>query len=695
MHVIVPVLLTVALFAITMHLFILPVLERQMMDRKRETIRELTNSVISMLDSYEEQVRRGERTREDAMRAAAARIAKMRYGPENKDYFWINDMRPYMVVHPYRPDLNGKDISHYKDPNGKRLFVEFVRVVQAYGSGYVDYMWQWKDDPARIVPKISYVRGFKPWGWIVGTGIYVQDVQAEIGRIRRMLVNAYLGVLAVMAALSSVVIRNSLVIENRRARAERKLRDSTKLYSTLVENVNDMVFLLDARGNAVFANSYACSHYGMEQDKIQGIPLCFFFCGISMDQVDRAVDTVRRTRIEFSLDCQCEDTFYLLSIVPLVDNAGIIEGMICLARDITQRKIEQLRIEEMRRRYQTLFETAGDGILVLKDDRFVDCNKRALELFRCAKQDLIANAPYGFSPEQQPDGSDSKIKATEKIQAALAGEPQFFEWTHRSADGALFDAEVSLIKFTDEGQDYLQAIVRDITGRKQARVALEQSEIQLRALSRQLIRAQEDERKRLSRELHDELGQKLAGLKLEIATLKRKPEMLDRFLDNADELLGSVNADLRRIYNALRPVTIDKLGLPRSLEALVKTRFEDSHFTVETDIDETLKDLIPEDMAMSIYRICQEIFTNAIKHSDAHRITVTLKKHDNAIILETADDGKGFDPGGKRESAGFGLLGMKERARQHGGDLRLESSPGNGVRICAWFPLPSRLTEVS
>ncbi len=695
MSVILPVVLTVALFAITVHAVILPALERQMMDRKREMIKELTNSVISMLDSYEEQVRRGERTREDAMRAAADRIANMRYGPENKDYFWINDMRPHMVAHPYRPDLNGTDISDFKDPGGKRLFVEFVRVVNAQGSGYVDYMWQWKDDSTRIVPKISYVRGFKPWGWIVGTGIYVQDVQAEIGRIRRMLVNTYLGVLAVMVALSSVVIRNSVVIERKRARAERSLRASTKLYSTLVENVNDMVFLLDDRGNAVFANSYACSHYGMEQDKIQGIPLCFFFCGASMDQVDRAVDTVRRTRIEFSLDCRCEDTFYFLSIVPLVDNTENIEGMICVARDITQRKIEQLRIEEMQRRYQTLFDTAGDGILVLKGDTILDCNKRILEQFHCTREELLANPLYEFSPDKQPDGSDSKVNALDKIQAALRGNPQFFEWVHQRADGTRFDAEVSLNKFTIKGEDYLQAIVRDVTERKQARVALEHREIQLRALSAQLVKAQEDERKRLSRELHDELGQKLAGLKLEIATLKRKPEMLDRFLENADDLLGSVNTDLRRIYNALRPVTIDKLGLPRSLSALVKMRFEDSSFTVEADIDENLKDLIPEDMAMSIYRICQEIFTNAIKHSDAHRITVALKKLDDAIILETADDGKGFAPGGKRESAGFGLLGMKERARQHGGDMRVESSPGNGVRICARFPLPSRTAEDS
>ena len=109
----------------------------------------------------------------------------MRYGPESKDYFWINDMQPRLIMHPYRTDLEGKDIAGFTDPSGKHLFVEVVRTVKNSGAGYVDYQWQWKDDPDRIVPKISYVKGFDPWGWIIGTGIYVEDVHTEIAAITR------------------------------------------------------------------------------------------------------------------------------------------------------------------------------------------------------------------------------------------------------------------------------------------------------------------------------------------------------------------------------------------------------------------------------------------------------------------------------------------------------------------------------
>ena len=86
-------------------------------------------------------------------------------------------------MHPYRKDLNNADLSNYKDPTGKKLFVEFIKVVESNGEDYVDYMWQWKDDSTKIVPKLSFVKGFKKWGWVVGTGIYIEDVNDEISSL--------------------------------------------------------------------------------------------------------------------------------------------------------------------------------------------------------------------------------------------------------------------------------------------------------------------------------------------------------------------------------------------------------------------------------------------------------------------------------------------------------------------------------
>jgi methyl-accepting chemotaxis protein len=109
----------------------------------------------------------------------ASLIKGLRYGPESQDYFWINDTHPRMVMHPYKPELEGKDLSQNADPNGKKLFVEFVKVCQAQGEGFVDYYWP-KYGADKPQPKLSFVKLFKEWGWIIGTGLYVDDIDAVV-----------------------------------------------------------------------------------------------------------------------------------------------------------------------------------------------------------------------------------------------------------------------------------------------------------------------------------------------------------------------------------------------------------------------------------------------------------------------------------------------------------------------------------
>ncbi len=110
-------------------------------------------------------------------------VKALRFGPENKDYFWINDLHPRMVMHPYRPELDGQDLTENKDPNGKRLFVEFARVGKESGEGFVDYLWP-KYGADKPQPKLSFVKLFKEWGWVVGTGLYIDDIDAQVNARR-------------------------------------------------------------------------------------------------------------------------------------------------------------------------------------------------------------------------------------------------------------------------------------------------------------------------------------------------------------------------------------------------------------------------------------------------------------------------------------------------------------------------------
>ena len=113
-------------------------------------------------------------------------IGTIRYGTGNKDYFWINDMHPTMIMHPFKPELDGKDLSDSKDPNGKKLFVEFVEVCKDKGEGFVDYYWP-KYGADKPQPKLSFVKLFKEWGWIIGTGIYIDDIDAIVNARKAML----------------------------------------------------------------------------------------------------------------------------------------------------------------------------------------------------------------------------------------------------------------------------------------------------------------------------------------------------------------------------------------------------------------------------------------------------------------------------------------------------------------------------
>ena len=140
----------------------------------------------------------------DAQKRALTRIAALRYG--NNDYFWVNDMQPRMVMHPIKPEMNGNDLSTYKDPNGKALFVDFVDAVRKGGAGFVPYEWP-KPGFDRPQPKLSYVVGFAPWGWVIGTGVYIDDLSAQTwASTQRTLLAAGL-VLMVTLVVSVLVAR--------------------------------------------------------------------------------------------------------------------------------------------------------------------------------------------------------------------------------------------------------------------------------------------------------------------------------------------------------------------------------------------------------------------------------------------------------------------------------------------------------
>jgi len=249
-----PTFFAIALFLSAIWVFVLPSFENTLLDRKREMIRELTNSALSILTSYYKEEQAGTLTRSDAQALAIDRVQSLRYGAEGKDYFWIQDTTPTMIMHPYRPDLNGEDLNEFKDARGVRIFVEFSNLVKREGEGYIDYVWQWKDDPGRLEPKESFVKFFQPWGWIIGTGIYIDDVNQEIAKIERNITTTAIIVSIIIILLLIFVLQQSLQIEKDRQEVMDELKESTERYHAVIETMTEGTLLvLDNRCR--FANS--------------------------------------------------------------------------------------------------------------------------------------------------------------------------------------------------------------------------------------------------------------------------------------------------------------------------------------------------------------------------------------------------------------------------------------------------------
>ncbi len=175
-----------------------PKIKTDMYEAKYLKTRHLVETAWGVIDYYSSLAKSGAMQESKAKKAAMDTIKIMRY--EGKEYFWINDTRPYMVMHPIKPELNGKNISGSKDPNGKFLFVEMAKIAKQKGAGFVDYYWPKPNEPDPV-PKISYVKLHPDWNWVVGTGIYIDDVEKEVG----IIFYTILIVTAMIASLSLLI----------------------------------------------------------------------------------------------------------------------------------------------------------------------------------------------------------------------------------------------------------------------------------------------------------------------------------------------------------------------------------------------------------------------------------------------------------------------------------------------------------
>jgi PAS domain S-box-containing protein len=225
-------------------------------------------------------------------------------------------------------------------------------------------------------------------------------------------------------------------------------------------------------------------------------------------------------------------------------------------------------------------------------------------------------------------------------------------------------------------------VCRDITERKEAEQALLD-------LGGRLIHAHEEERLRLSQELHDDVGQRLALLSAELGILHRlgtRETSIGEQVKMISAHVDEIGSALRRLSHELHPVMLEQIGLPASIRRLCDETAAATRIVIQREIVAS-PIAIASDVSLCVYRIAQESLHNVVKHSRATTVTVSLKSADGEIALSVLDDGVGFDPGSDRNASGLGLISIRERARLVHGHMTLTSKPGHGTRVDVRVPL--------
>lgn len=366
-----------------------------------------------------------------------------------------------------------------------------------------------------------------------------------------------------------------------------------------------------------------------------------------------------------------------------------------LSAEIAERKRVEGQVSATQERLTGIIESAMDAIITTDESqRIILFNAAAQSLFGYTAGDAIGMSLNLLIPERfrkyhsllvrqfGAEGITSRRMGTQRVVTAVR------------KDGTEFPIEASISQVAQRGNHFYTVILRDVTERLRNDQALHDSRAQVLEMASMAQTAREQEQGRIARELHDEMGQLLTSMKLDIASLHEHASDADAHrLDGIDRLLDSMVTATRRIAADLRPLMLDDLGFIPAAEWLLDS------FNQRTDIDYAF-DVEPRDLelplphATALYRILQESLTNIAKHAGASLVTVQVDASDSEVQLTVRDNGIGFNASGERKPLSFGLVGLRERAYFLGGDVWVTSSPGNGTEVRTRIPIQPEVVSV-
>lgn len=489
-----------------------------------------------------------------------------------------------------------------------------------------------------------------------------------------------------------------------RRRIEDALRVSEERLRSIVQSTTDAIVLVNALMKVAFWNKGAEAIFGYSAEEIIGQPVTLIISERCHEELERNVQRVRLLERLHSMSKTLElvgcrkaaDEFPLeLSVTSWKGKSDLFFTMIM--RDISERKSAEEELDRLHYHNQVVLNSAGEGIFGVDcDGCFTFLNPAAAKMFGVEAEHLIGHSMHGvvFPPDlgARPFG-ELRCPIVETIAAGeIREQVDGLFWRQ---DGTTFPVEYVSTPMW-ERREIVGAVVvfKDTTDRKRAEAQLQDSLRRLRKLSGRMEGIREEERGRIARELHDELGVGLTCLKIDLSRLggllgerliPRDREKVDEKIRGMKEQVDSTITSVQRIVAELRPGVLDDLGLVAAIEWQCRDFQRRTGIVCHCMVSHEDLRVEPE-QATAVFRICQEALTNVTRHAQATEVHVSLEDQGVGLVLRVRDNGRGIPPDRLTDARSFGLLGMRERAGLLGGDVQIETQEGNGTTIAVQLP---------
>lgn len=468
--------------------------------------------------------------------------------------------------------------------------------------------------------------------------------------------------------------------------AQKAILESEERYRVLVENAPEALVVLDFETQKfVSVSDSASSLFGLPKEellKLGPIELSPEYQPDGRPSADAAKDYIikavngEKSSFEWThirndgTAIQCE--LWLVKLPS--ESKTLIRGSII---DISERKHAEQKIYQSEQKYKLLFynNPLPMWMTTLPGLDIIDVNDAAIKQYGYSREEFLKLNTRQLRPVEDVE---TFLKEVDKMQPDIIN---IRNWRHQKKDGTVIQVETYSHQIMYEGQRAWLGLSHDVTEKNEAKELLQQSYEDIRQLASNLQSIREEERTNIAREIHDELGQQLTGLKMDLHWLIKKisnnEQEIQNKLGESVELINATIATVRKISTDLRPSILDDLGLIAALEWQAK-EFQKRSGTKVEFINNAGNISIEPEVATAIFRIFQELLTNIARHANATFVQVELKKNERNLYFSLNDNGVGFDPDSIKNKKTLGLLGIKERSLLLGGTYEIKSAPGKG-----------------